>query len=171
MKHVLQGEGDHWFWNDARRNHRHNRRGHALFTWKVPPARRTRYKTRGEYCVARVFIEAQSGHIPPRTVVTNLCRLPQCVNPRHWQVQLQPPLHRLALLPDGTWQLLLHRTGQPCTDVTVVQVYDGQLVHLVRALPLSQRLHTPALQALCGCILKPSVARVVDSAVTCKGGC
>lgn len=173
LKHVIPDTGmaNHWFWNDNRRNHRHNSRGHALFTWKMAPTRRSRYETRGEYCVVRVFLEHQLGPIPPRTQVENLCRLPQCVNPAHWRVHYTYPTQRIALLKDGQWQLVDHSTGIPCPDVAVPHIFDGQAVHLVRVLPRPQRGPDPLLYGLCGHPINAHTARVVTTPVTCTVGC
>jgi len=173
LKHVVPDAGptNHWFWNDNRRNHRHNARGHALFTWKVPPTRRSRFKTRGEYCVVRVFLEQRAGLIPPRTQIENLCRLPQCVNPDHWRVHQKLPAWRIEVQHNGMWQLVDYRSSVACLDVEVVRVYDGRGVHVVRVAPLSQRLDDNTMRALCGVSVDIHKARLVDALVTCESGC
>jgi hypothetical protein len=173
LKHITVDDppGNHWFWNDNRRNHRHNSRGHALFTWKVAPTRRTRYGTRGEYCVVRVLLEHRWGVIPPRTQIENVCRLPQCVNPDHWRVHRAPPPWRVEIHEDATWQLVDYRTGIASQEYVVVRVYDGTVVHVVNTSPQYKRLGDTSMRALCGHNITPVVARLVDAPVTCTGGC
>jgi hypothetical protein len=172
LKHVIVDPlgGGHWFWNDNRRNHRHNTRGHALFTWKVRPSRRTRYESRAEYCVARLFLEHLHGDLTGCAAVVNVCKLPQCVNPAHWSIQYKQPAHRLELTGDH-WQLVDHHTCSACADVEHVNIHDGRVVHLARVLPLSRRHETVPLTGACGAIIDVAIARVVTAAVTCTGGC
>lgn len=164
---------DHWFWHDGRRNHRHNLAGFALVTWKVKPTVRTDYKKRGEYVVARVLLEQRLGALQPRLRIRSRCGLPQCINPDHWVVPIvgSPVQWRLAAYTTAPWQLLDSATGvEVATPLALRLALDG-VVHVVRILPSFMRPEGAPLVALCGAMLEPARAAIVDVAVTCKGGC
>ncbi len=84
-KWVLKDlEFGHWFWRDTKRNHGHDSKGQPFVVWRVRPTSKTLFESKGQYCVARLLIEATKGPIAPRARLRPTCGLPQCVNPQHW---------------------------------------------------------------------------------------
>ena len=176
QKYIVKDpeHGDHWFWHDSRRNHRHNLTGHALVTWRVKRTARNHTKLRGEYVVARLLLEQRFGPLAPRLRIQNLCGLPQCVNPSHWQVPHQPVVQvpwRLAVYPAAPWRLIDKLSGVEVEAVTPVRLYAYSTVHIARIEPSFRRTVGVPLTTLCGVVVDPSVAMLVDAAVTCVGGC
>jgi hypothetical protein len=163
-KYALNDPGGsaHVFWRDSRANHGHDRDGQATLKWRVKPTIKTRCISRGVYNVVRLIMEHRE--IPIENV-ENVCGLPQCVNVLHWCSRPRLAPYRLALV-QGAWQVVVARTGFEVATVTAVrlQALDGG-VHTARAAPQEP------IALLCGAPIDPATSVIVESLVTCKGGC
>lgn len=169
MKYVDQGPhaGNHWFWEDGRRNHGHDARGQAYVRWRVRPTAASGYFTHGDFNVARLLIE-QRQPIPPRSRVELFCGLSQCVNPDHWRVPVSRPQWRMQIRDDGFWQLVKSYSGAPAIHTVVVRLAHHGEVHQAAIAPLEQRSFAPP-RAMCGYELPPTEVVVTTAPLSCAG--
>ena len=165
--------GDHWLIRDGKKpDRRHNHRGQAFIRLRVRPTVATSYRDSGEYCLARLLIEATQPPAPPRSSYVNACGLTQCVNPVHWRLLVPPARWRFELDVLATWQLVRTRTGKPATDPEVVRARDrAGVVHVFSTVPAHQRRAGVMPTAVCGAMFYPPDLVVVAAPVTCAKGC
>jgi hypothetical protein len=165
--------GDHWLIRDGKRpDRRHNHRGQAFIRLRTRATVATGYQDSGEYCLARLLIERTQPAAPPRSSYVNTCGLDQCSNPLHWRLIVAPALWRFEQIVEGGWQLLRASTGKPSTKSVVLRARgpDG-VVHVFSTVPTHQRASAAPPTALCGASFYPPELVVVNTLVTCKGGC
>ena len=137
-----------------------------MLRWRVPATHKTMFQTHGNYVVARLLWEHQMTEPNPDIKFTNLCRLPQCVAPAHWQPLIPPPTLRLEQRGVGAWVLVHAATGVMLTHTAPARLrLRDNTVHTVSLTP-----GAPVV-ALCGLAIDPAAALLVEASVTCRGGC
>lgn len=166
----LPERGSHWFLREGR-GRRHNDRGHPLLTYRVKATEATGFRTRGEYNATRVLLEHHGGPFPAGTRFTNVCGLPQCLNPVHWATEL--PRYPWQIEVTGQeWQAVSTQTWLGATQRVVVRaIAADRKVHVVTIEPWARRLVDAPPTALCGHIFDPRHMPLADVPVTCTKGC
>lgn len=162
--------GNHWFFRDTRRNHRHNRAGHPLLSWSFKVPGHPRQRLRGEYCVTRLMIEAVTGPIEPYTRFTSVCGLSQCVNPDHWRRRVPPPTWTIRITEGGYWEIVRHKHETPLGQERLLGAIYAGAIHSVRAFPGVHNPNEP-LVALCGEQIPAMLCAVTRGSPTCTKGC
>lgn len=162
---ICDVEHRHMFWRERRGKRGHNTRGEATLKWSTEATHKNDFVSMGKYTVARLFIEHLIGPIEKHTHFLCLCGLPQCVNPHHWGRQARLPRHRLELRRD-MWQVVSGARAVVISAPVVVRVRDlAGVTHVARAAP------PDPLIAMCGQRLDVATSLIVESIVTCRGGC
>ncbi len=171
MKHVLVDEinGNHWFFNENRPNHRFNRWGQPIIRWRVKVKASTMGRTQGEYVVARALIEHRTGELLLGVIFHSVCGLSQCVNPDHWQRFVKPNKWRMHVSQDHDWGLVSVRDGVRAKRDVLVNLRFYDAIHVAAIAPITHRGIDVPLRAMCGMQLDPSFVSTTNDAPTCRG--
>ena len=171
MKHVLVDEinGNHWFFNENRQNHRFNLQGQPVVRWRVKAKASTMGRTQGEYLVARALIEHRAGEPLLGVIFHSVCGLSQCVNPDHWERVVRPCRWRMHVSSEHDWGLVSVQDGARAKRDVLVNLRFDDTIHVASIAPITRRGIDVLLHAMCGMQLDPLFAVATNDVPTCRG--